>query len=247
MTTSADTATRHSVTTPRGYTAQLWCRPGTIDLSLAIGVLTEDEYHVKEVGLPPLSGHMLDVGGYIGFVGIAMALENPDLAVTIVEPIPDNVALIGRNIVANGLESRVSVLELAAGTDADMLLTYGYQHVDGEPDGYVQDSRYVGNLYAPGSHPMTADTCVVQGASLRTLFERIALDDDGRLALLKVDCEGCEWQLLDSPLVDRIDRIFGEWHGNPGLDGLRDLLPNHYVIQVDENPVNGIFWATSRG
>lgn len=231
----------HSFTTPNGASVKLATRPDTIDWNLAFGILTEDEYRFRGHSF---SGVMLDIGGYIGAVGIGLAMENPDLRVFIVEPLAENCEVIRQNIAINHLGDRVRLIEAAAGTDDPTEIVYRYQHVETEPDGYVQASRFVGNIYAKDSHPMTAESCTVPGRSLSALLDEAGVD---RVALAKMDCEGCEWTLLRDPAVSRVDTIVGEWHGDPGLKGLGKLLrKTHTVRQVDDNPVNGIFWADRR-
>lgn len=228
--------------TTNGRTAILSTRPDTIDGPLTVGILAEDEYGLRG---KHFTGWAIDIGGYIGAVGIGLAVDNPGLHVAIVEPLAENCALIRENIALNGLGDRVQVIEGAAGTDEPTEIIYGYEHVETEPDGYVQASRFVGNIYAKGSHPMTATSCTVPGFSLTALLDRLGITE---VALVKLDCEGCEWTVLQDPAVSRVDTFIGEWHGDPGLTGLRELLSaTHDVTQIDDNPVNGIFWATRRG
>lgn len=228
----------HSFRTPNGATVKLATRPETIDWNLSFGILTEDEYGLRG---KQFSGTMLDIGGYIGAVGLALAVENADLRVVIVEPVPENCEIIRQNIDINGLADRVQLIGAAAGTDQSTEIIYRYQHVDSEPDGYVQASRFVGNIYAKDSHPMDAEACMVPGRSLATLLAEVDVE---RVALMKIDCEGCEWAVLADPAVRRVDAIVGEWHGDPRLPGLRKMLRRtHTVEQIDNNPVNGIFWA----
>lgn len=234
------TLTTATFRTPNGEWIYLMCRPETIDYNVSYGILTRDEYGLRG---HHFSGWMLDIGGYIGAVGIAMAVENPDLRVAIVEPIAENCEVIAENIRRNDVGERVQLIAAAASIDEPQEILYRYQHVDTEPDGYVQASRYVGNIYAKDSHPMVAETCTVPGRSLSSLIDEIGAD---RIALAKLDCEGCEWTVLRDRSTERVDTFIGEWHAEPGLEGLRELLPLHDVRQIDTNPINGIFWAERR-
>lgn len=61
--------------------------------------------------LPELGeGPLLDLGAGVGTVGLAAALLQPRLRVTLLERDPDLAALAHRNAVANGWEARVSVV-----------------------------------------------------------------------------------------------------------------------------------------
>lgn len=225
-----------SYPTPNGKLVTLATRPDTADEALTWGILGDDEYHLRGRSF---SGAMLDIGGYIGMIGLTLAIENPDLRVLIVEAVEDNVAMIRRNISLNGLGERVEVLYAAAGATEPTEIRSNYRSAGNEPAGYVHDSRYVGNIYTSPDWSIDSDVCVVDGIDLAGLVKRL-----GHVDLMKVDCEGCEWKLLAGG--SDIPVIFGEWHGDPGLKGLRKLLPKHKVVQVDENPVNGIFWATHK-
>lgn len=61
--------------------------------------------------LPDLTGGpLVDFGAGVGTVGLAAALRQPDLAVTLVERDPELAALAWRNAVLNGMEGRVELL-----------------------------------------------------------------------------------------------------------------------------------------
>src|SRR3546814_9456405 len=61
------------------------------------------------------SGVFLDVGGNCGQHAVYFALFCPSTLVYCVEPLPDHVNLIRRNIADNHLQSKVRVLPMAAG------------------------------------------------------------------------------------------------------------------------------------
>jgi hypothetical protein len=78
--------------------------------------------------------------------------------------------------------------------------------------------------------------------SLDSLLAKYGID---RVALLKIDCEGCEYQFLDTPAVARVDRILGEFHRRP--EGIMALLAatHDVTIRLDRGGV-GIFDAVLR-
>ncbi len=225
-----------TVPTVGGHVAKYMVRPDTNDSSLVGGIVGENEYPFDR--MQNLSGWAIDIGAHIGIVTVALALDNPDLRIIAVEALAENVVLLAENIALNGLGDRVTIEAAAAGDGTDQLITYGYRSVPNEPDAYVRDGRYIGGMYSP-REGMDADSRMVRGISLSILME-----DMDRVALLKLDCEGCEWPVLANHAIERVDRIVGEFHGEPGLGGVMKLLEEtHTVTQLDDNPVNGIFWA----
>ncbi len=67
-------------------------RTNTNDWNTIYASMVEDEYRIKD--FYPLSGVALDIGAYVGSVGIALAIDNPSLHVICVEPVPGNIELI---------------------------------------------------------------------------------------------------------------------------------------------------------
>ena len=81
-------------------------------------------------------------------------------------------------------------------------------------------------------------------ASLRWVLDTW---DIHRVAFLKIDCEGCEWQFLDSPDIDRVDHIVGEYHIGD-LVRLMGLLGGTHIVETwNEEGGFGMFRAVLRG
>ena len=229
----------HTFTTPRGNTATMFYRQDTNDWNTIFASMTEDEYGLRS--LPPLSGFAVDIGAHIGSVGIGLAIDNPGLKVICVEPVPDNISILRANIAINNVEDRMTLIDAAAGgpDDKETVVDWGYV---GEP--HLEHHAFIGNtalVYEFGSNPTFEHR--EQVAECFSLSRLMRLGGIERLALLKIDCEGCEWRVLTDSAVDCIDVILGEWHNVPlrGQRGNRDsvlsLLPNHNV--VFSGPVHG--------
>jgi FkbM family methyltransferase len=231
------TLERVQIPTAGGHTAVFACRPDTNDAALAHGIIEDREYPFER--LQYLSGWAIDLGAHIGIVTVALALDNPELEIVAVEALSENAEMLRENVSLNALRN-VTVLCAAAGKDEDTLVRFGYSHVDGEPDGYVADNRFIGNIYARGE----SESRQVPGVSLTTLLERYGID---RVTFLKSDTEGAEWAYLKDPAMAKVDWAVGEFHGDPGLAGIAKMLrKTHTVTQLDSNPVNGIFEAVRK-
>lgn len=201
--------------TPGGAPVSFVYRTNTNDYNTLYASSTEDEYHLGAVRAD-LSGWALDIGGYLGSVGIGLAIDHPALRVLIVEPVPSNLDYIELNIGLNDVGSRVFVIDGgAAGPDTTTAIVHhGYR-------GTVNAAHhaFVGNaLLVENDTAADHDDRTVACYSIRALA---ALARTDRFVLAKVDCEGCEWSFLDDPAVVLIDQIIGEWHPTPGPSGAK--------------------------
>jgi FkbM family methyltransferase len=231
--------------TPGGRDFAATHRFDTNDGAVMQAILGEDEYRLAS--LYPISGWVLDIGAHVGTVGIAIALDNPDARVVAVEPLPVNVASIEANIDLAGVVGRVLV-EPSAATDTrhrTVDVTFSYASVEGVERGYLDQCRYVGNIFRqmPDGPAVVSESVTVPGISLARLLTKYGID---RVALMKIDCEGCEWQFLRSKAIARVDRIVGEYHDALTFADLEAILsPTHDVTQWSEGSV-GLFGAVLR-
>jgi tRNA1(Val) A37 N6-methylase TrmN6 len=76
--------------------------------------------------LPELgAGRLLDIGAGVGTVGLAAALAQPQLGVTLLERDPELAALAAGNAALNGMEGRISVVAADVGAPAGKLTGLG--------------------------------------------------------------------------------------------------------------------------
>jgi len=208
--------------TPKGNPATFWIRTGTNDHNTVASCMApNDEYGTAGLDL---SGLALDIGGYLGSVAVGLAIDNPQLVVIAVEPIPENADLIRRNAFANAVSNRVRVVRTAAGhSDDEITVRYRFTHDDN-----ALHHAFVGNAYLLSPAPVEPHTEeVVKAVSLPDLI------GEDEVSFCKIDCEGGEYDFLDDPAVKQLARIHGEWHPTPkwGAAGkaeiIRLLSPTH--------------------
>ena len=234
--------------TPNGHPAEMKFRTNTNDWNTLNASMTEDEYHLRGESF---EGWAFDIGGYLGSVGIGLALDNPGLRVLIVEPVPDNARLIRENIALNDLDSRVTLIENAAGgpKGEPVSVWYGYRGTD-----TAEHHAFVGNsslAYDHGGELQHDEMVYDMPVTLSDLYYDEPVE---AVSLVKIDCEGGEWDILTDPAVRFIDRIIGESHavrGHKGSDIIALLADTHDVtIQgVPEDPEGAgtvEFWAVRR-
>lgn len=219
--------------TPKGNIVQMAMRPDTADEPVISSTSIADEYGVKDFDLQP--GELfLDIGAYIGSVGMAVAADFPEAKVVMVEAVPENVAVISQSIAVNGWSDRVWVYNSAAAAKSGhTIIKYGAGEGDSS---YQKDNRFVGNLGALNeTHDLKVGNI--------TLSQIVKLH--GMPAIIKIDCEGCEYAFLSDKSVAGVRYIVGEWH-HGGWEKILSLLGRTHNVKVDDDPVVGLFWATRR-
>jgi FkbM family methyltransferase len=223
MTTTAISERVAEFRTPRGRPALMTIRDGTNDWNTLNACMTEDEYGLRSFNG---NGWALDIGGYLGGVGIGLALDNPGLRVLIVEPVPDNIRLIKDNIARNGVGDRVTLVEGAIGDGGPVEVWHGYQGTV-----TAEHHRFVGNSSLAYDHggELQHDTTTYESV---TFVDLCVLYCDGPFDLVKIDCEGGEWSFLDDPDIGAAKLIVGEAHavrGHRGDDIIELLSATHDV------------------
>lgn len=228
--------------TPKGNPIWFNIREMTNDwntVSSCLGV--NDEYRLRDVS-PKVA---LDIGGYLGSVGVTIAVDNPFAQVLIVEPVPWNAELIRKNAQLNGVSKRVEVFEGAVGPPGVTTseIRFGYRG-----DKNLEHHAFVGNSslsYDTGGD-VEHDTAEVETLGLWHLLDRFDLAPDW----CKIDCEGAEWAFLDTPDVDRLPYIIGEAHavrGHQGKDIVWLLESTHDVTIIGDAEGTCEFTAVLRG
>ena len=228
--------------TPRGRTLIAYHREGTNDWNTLNSCLGEvDEYQIRD---RHLTGTVLDIGAHIGGVTLALLLDNPDLHVIAVEPIPENVALLRRNLRVNGVEDRCTVIEGAAGRSGEHV-SISYRFECGENELH---HAFVGNANTVQADTVEHKTVIYPALGIHDLI------DDREVAWTKVDCEGGEWGFLADGGLVHLATIVGEFHPTALPDGttgsqdrLRALLePTHAVTFTGPESGPGGFTAVRR-
>ena len=160
-----------------------------------VEVVVDDCYGLKDIAseLRGTTCRVLDIGAHVGSFTVALAKAVPGAEVTAFEPSADRAAYLQRNVAVNGLADRVAVVQAAVGARAGRQVLVGSELVSGsaEADGDVVD---------------------VVG------FDDVMRSIDGRVDLLKMDCEGSEYGIVASTsgaTLRRIDRLVLEYHPAP--------------------------------
>lgn len=184
--------------------------------------------------------HIVDIGAGLGDFTIFAARLCSRGKVYAYEPLANSYRLLQHNLALNNL-SNVETFQQATAAEA------GSVTPQTEPTEAVS-TRFVSSAAAPDAY-QTA----IPAITLADILDRIP---DGQCQLMKIDCEGCEFDLLlNSPpeLLARIDRLTIETHdGYTGqtADQLAAYLRQYgFTVRLESNPVHdylGFLFAERR-
>lgn len=172
---------------------------------------------------------VIDIGSGIGEFAIMTAAEQPACQVYAYEPFPESFALLQENLALNKTKN-VHAFQMAVGaTSAQMrLATTGaaVQHTTTDSDLAGEATSFI----------------AVESISFAELF---ATNHIAHCDFLKLDCEGCEFELLLSAspaILEKIDHICMEYHNgftphsHPEL--VTHLEAHGFQVKVTPNPVH---------
>jgi FkbM family methyltransferase len=185
----------------RGTKVEVYDQPHSHAADFVAGELIVDHYSLRRHRFQA-GDQVLDIGGHIGLFAIYLALRHPELRVYSYEPHPENFKLFDRNLAMNGVQNVRLYPEALSG--------------DGRP---VSLSGNPTNSGGVSAHSLTLDYARVNDVPSLTLDQMLDRDNITRCALLKIDCEGSEYEALQRTASwPRIERLCGEFHSNQVLE-----------------------------
>jgi len=140
---------------------------------------------------------IIDIGANIGAFTVRAALRYPNAKVLAVEPSPHACRYLKTNISMNMLDERVTVVQAAVAESSGISVLH-------ESEESIASSLY----FIPQSH---FSDIAVTSISIEELLDSIYLPID----IVKVDCEGCEYDLVrlhQAQIWQRVKYILLELH-----------------------------------
>ncbi len=175
-----------------------------------IRIIHAEKGEVEEVSiyggylwLPVKDGIVLDVGANIGDSAFFFALNGAE-HVYAFEVVPSTAQLCRENVMNNGLEEKVTIVN--------------------EEFGKPGRIEIPSNIRADGSYQVRQDT---EGDTEIEIKSLIQIIDETKItdAVMKIDCEGCEYDVISPSNIDSLGKfshIMGEYHY--GFDSLKKTL-----------------------
>lgn len=198
------------------------------------------DYAFTPEAIPKPGWRVIDAGAYVGLYTLWSANRvGSGGKVIALEPHPQNLSLLRRNVELNGLRNIV-------------ILPYALSGQDGEAILYSPKYRALASLkreHAEYFRGEVVEEHEVECVSLKTLLSIIGYDE---VDLLKLDVEGLEYDILrhSAEVLSRIRRIVVEVHLNacsiPKLDKLLRESGYNTVIKLDTRAENQAFIVAVR-
>jgi len=156
-----------------------------------------DDCYVHDITLPS-NPVVVDIGGFVGDFSLYAVKRLNARRVIVYEPSPRNWALLLKNIANNQCADRIEPVNKAVTDGGDVMM-----NVDA-PD----EDQCMVSAYRPSEEPLR----LIRGISLAQLLRQHEVESTD---LLKIDCEGGEFAILESTPSDvfrRIRNIVFEYH-----------------------------------
>ncbi len=179
-----------------------YIRPKTGDISIANEIFLNTEYEFDYFSNDSKK-IAIDVGAHIGLFAITTALKLNKVSVICYEPNKNNFSQLKRNIQLNNLEKNIKTYELAIGATAGTAKFYSRDFSAGYTICFELGMDELGDKKYKGK---------VKVASLTEEIERLNIK---HVAILKMDCEGAEYEILHNlpeKIYSIIDTLFVECH-----------------------------------
>jgi FkbM family methyltransferase len=189
---------------------ELAIRQNLWDAEIVREIFFEQPY-TRHLRLPP-DPVVVDVGGYIGDFALYAVKYLGAEHVVAYEPTYENFAMLEHNIARNGYGDRITAVNEAVGDSDEIVLNV--EKLDG-------DEVHVSPYWYPEAEQRT-----LPSVTLEELFDTHGLDS---VDLLKVDCEGGEYDIFPSTpdaVLDRVENIAFEYHEIDGYEPKLDRVLN---------------------
>lgn len=182
--------------------------PDTDGINKIIGREIKTDYKLDGLDL---KGIVLDIGAHKGIVSCYIAKNYPSVVVYAFEPVRENYEAMLENIKRNKLNN-VIPFNLAVTEDGRDVTIYT------DPINNSGGST----LYSSGNGQQ------VKSITVNDIMKKNRIEE---IALLKIDCEGAEFEILPTVPLEKVKRLRGEFHKTNGdvsalIDAVKSIVPD---------------------
>ena len=183
---------------------QIKIRVKSTDLMALVNVWIKNEYEIDNFLIKD-NDSIIDIGGHIGLFSLLVSQKSKYANIYSFEPIEDNFSLLKKNLELNNIKN-VFPFNLAVSKDSDKVNLF------------LSNDESAHSIISKDSESVT-----VKSISLQKIFDE---NEINTCKLLKLDCEGAEYEIIESlPLeyFDKIQNMTIEYHL---ADSRPDLVKN---------------------
>nr|AUN37814.1 hypothetical protein [uncultured bacterium] len=180
-----------------GFTIDVADKPASRAANIIAWELDDDCYDLDRIDFKP-GDVVIDIGAHIGFFAIYTALRFPQVVIHSFEPFPENYELLQQNLERNGI-TNVRTYQLGVSGS-------------GRPLDMVTNPQNSGNSTCYSRTLEYSRTTGIPSTTLDHIFDSLGID---KCKLLKIDCEGSEYEILFSTRsLGKVEYLSGEFHQN---------------------------------
>ncbi|HJY27726.1 MAG TPA: FkbM family methyltransferase [Pyrinomonadaceae bacterium] len=180
-----------------GFTIDVADKPVSRAANIIAWELDDDCYGLKRIDFKP-GDVVIDIGAHIGFFAIYTALRFPEVVIHSFEPFPENYELLQQNLVRNGITNVRTYQVGVSGSGRPLEMVTNPQN-SGSSTCYSRTLEY-------------SRTTGIPSNTLDHIFDSLRI---GKCKLLKIDCEGSEYEILFSTRsLAKVEYLSGEFHQN---------------------------------
>mmetsp|Transcript_5381 Transcript_5381/g.8353 ORF Transcript_5381/g.8353 Transcript_5381/m.8353 type:complete len:308 (-) Transcript_5381:627-1550(-) len=177
-----------------GFPIKIWDDQQSSGINHIVNEFNRDCY-----GLGPLNINagetIVDIGGNVGAFSLLAGKKFPNAKIYAFEPVPRNYAFLRWNLLQNGVTNVVPINKGVTKDGRSFIIKW--------------------NAYNPGGAGVTADNGIditIHTTTLATIIDEFDIRD---VAYLKIDCEGCEHEVIPQLPIKHFKIIRGEVHAAP--------------------------------
>jgi FkbM family methyltransferase len=194
--------------------SRFYGRPKSTDINEAVVVFSGAEYPPALLNIQNLDKPIVvDCGGNIGTFSLYIKELNPTAKIYIFEPLPENLAILQRNLDLNEIHDAV-VIPKALSSDGV------------EKSFYMEKDKFDGGSMV--DQKLGSSSVKISTVKSMTFDDFLLQHVLSRIDLMKMDIEGGEYEIIHAnrdSLAKNVKRLIIEYHTNVISDG-RDYLVN---------------------
>lgn len=166
-------------------------------------IFMEDFYEADKLAGLPENPLVIDIGANAGFFNVMMFSKIKTARVFAYEPLPSNIKLFKKTIEQNNLMKNIQLEQMAVTGTCKECIELFTEDTD--------DNTVVSSVFS-GFNKLNQKSILVPAQSLTSIIEQ---NNFQKIDLLKLDCEGSEYDIIyntDASTLKKIDMIVIEVH-----------------------------------